>query len=1108
MRTLDSPSVDVTVDSPERRDSIASNASNNGSNFHSGLGETKHLMERLNIAQVKVKRLQRLEAALVDFFMEVMDRSENINASQPLEPESMFARGKRKEQFLKKAEGDPISLLNALRTHLRLKFAEQEAQEAATERRSLAENLTNQQKTAGHSRKNFSSLNSHLRTRRQQQTLLEKMNVELQEKRSRVEEAQQLIAKQRQEITVLQEARDTLIKAAQIQKSLDGIGSTGATTGNTADSAAATPSATTAAVSAAGASPSHTNGDFFGTPAENQALRRALRKYELKMAHTEAVNEERKREVQRLQQQLTGLRQSTQFQMYSRLEKESRHLRELADDLKKRLVESEADLLRTKGALKERESHMQKMRDEYARFFNAVQKQKQPTHYSPSKLGRTPSAMQLAAISQGNRSPQLPSRGTIMDAHSESSTAATNANSEHPYVVEHYRSEAARADRGSEALKLQIRRMMASEQLHKQKTRVLRAEKQNLIRERDQLRADLDHAKRYNTLQSIAMNRQQSQPSVENRKMGYTGVPQDVKLLQKRNAFLEERFRKSLQSNSALTTIGAVARLRNSISVPSGFDSADPAVIHEADSESTVAGHHDPPLQRHHPMFITKSRPASANTTVKKDSGGSFRTITKQDNVGSFRSLDTSTLQSLQQVKRATRLTRSMDGSFDGIDGPQHERVAKALEQVNGFRYRYHPPPQDDKKMLRFDSDDEEDLSDGEGDEDEISGDETQRHQRRRSSNEKAKHKNGNPDVPIMTLDDHIEKLLRTTRTLAMMKIANNTAGTIPSDSEDDSDEADDVVSDELSIGSLSSVGSPKHGASSGKLTSLGSLSLAGTPKHGASSGKLSSLGSNSSMGGRKSSLLGTAAMRLARTLSAFLCLPRAISYVDLEAITEKLLESPNDQFDDGEYADLIDCHVDSARDDEAHTETDEDDPIWKRRNSRPIRPLNLAEDPTDLELVGISLFLSVISPSLMFLLGTCSINGKYSQRQITLVASRVAMYFGVSLSGRLLGSTMNGSSTSLNFGRQGSGSTVASNPSIDEAAADIADSPFNEEEYVKWRTQVKDDYLAWLNAKVEARKRRKSRMKKVDPSKKPRWLLLYEASKNPTQKYRPDEKE
>lgn len=112
--------------------------------------------------------------------------------------------------------------------------------------------------------------------------------------------------------------------------------------------------------------------------------------------------------------------------------------------------------------------------------------------------------------------------------------------------------------------------------------------------------------------------------------------------------------------------------------------------------------------------------------------------------------------------------------------------------------------------------------------------------------------------------------------------------------------------------------------------------------------------------------------------------------------ITEKLLESPSDQFDDEEYADLIDYHVDSAREDEAHTETDEDEPIWKRRNSvqhatadailyqhspcvttnafvcreqRPVRPLNLAEDPTDLELVGARLLLlSTLSPPLISL--------------------------------------------------------------------------------------------------------------------------------------------
>ncbi|GMF65352.1 unnamed protein product [Phytophthora lilii] len=166
--------------------------------------------------------------------------------------------------------------------------------------------------------------------------------------------------------------------------------------------------------------------------------------------------------------------------------------------------------------------------------------------------------------------------------------------------------------------------------------------------------------------------------------------------------------------------------------------------------------------------------------------------------------------------------------------------------------------------MLRFDSDDDDDSCSDNDDDEVSSADEGLRRQHQQSSKEKTKRAIDEPAAPVLTLDDHIENLLRKTRTLAMLKIANNTAGTLPSDSEDDSDEADDVVSEELSIGSLSTVGSPKHGASSSKLSSLGSAS---------------------SMGGRQSSFLGTAAMRLARTLSAFLCLPRAISYVDLEAV-------------------------------------------------------------------------------------------------------------------------------------------------------------------------------------------------------------------------------
>lgn len=104
--------------------------------------QVKHLAERLNAAQIKIKRLNRLEAALVDFFMEVMDRStptaavsdssaHSVLGAPPSAEsfDSVFARQKRKEQFLRRADGDPISLLNALRTHLRIQFTTQTEQQ-------------------------------------------------------------------------------------------------------------------------------------------------------------------------------------------------------------------------------------------------------------------------------------------------------------------------------------------------------------------------------------------------------------------------------------------------------------------------------------------------------------------------------------------------------------------------------------------------------------------------------------------------------------------------------------------------------------------------------------------------------------------------------------------------------------------------------------------------------------------------------------------------------------------------------------------------------------------------------------------------------------------
>ncbi|KAG1707212.1 hypothetical protein DVH05_026406 [Phytophthora capsici] len=599
--------------------------------------------------------------------MEVMGRSENNSADRLVESESSFVRGKRKEQFLKKAEGDPISLLNMLRTHLRLQFAQQETQQTAAERRALAENLSSLQKEQdtrdkfqqlelmceqlkGQRKSLIDQLNQHevdqIRTRRQHQVILEKLHTHVQEERSRNQEAQLLVSKQQQELETMKEAREALLKVAQNQKSPDGSRTPGATSAGAGEGANAT-----AHLPASGTGATHSNSDFFGTPAENQTLRRALRKYEVKLAQAEAANEERKREVQRLQQQLTGLRQSTQLQMYSRLEKEAHNLRELSDDLKRRLSESEADLLRTKGALKERDIQVQKMRDEYARLFNAVQKQKQPAHYPPSKLARTASAAQLSLSQQSHSTHQpqkLPGAGLT---EGDVVATAASANGEHPYVVAYYLSEAARVERESEALKLQIRRMMASEQLHKQKTRVLRAEKQHLARQRDQLRADLDRAKKHSTMQSIAMSRQQSHLSTDKvaRKVGFTVAQQEVKHLQERNIFLEERYRKSLQSHSSLAAIGAVARLRSSVAVPSGFDLdvADPGESPELESDSDTirTDYHEDAIPSHNSAILAKTRPSSAQaTTVRIDNGGSFR------------SLDAATLHSLQQVRRTTRV--------------------------------------------------------------------------------------------------------------------------------------------------------------------------------------------------------------------------------------------------------------------------------------------------------------------------------------------------------------------------------------------------------------------------------------------------------------------
>ncbi|RLN91722.1 hypothetical protein BBJ28_00005834 [Nothophytophthora sp. Chile5] len=624
--------------------------------------QVKHLTERLNVAQVKVKRLHRLEAALVDFFMEVMDRSSNNvgvdDEASPPEIESSFARGKRKEQFLKKAEGDPISLLNALRTHLRLQFAEQKTQQGvATLRASKQTSLTQQKELDTRNelqrmelacstfkkkqdallRQLNQSESDQARTRRQHRTLLEKLNAQVQTLRSLEQAAQQLATSQQQELAALKEARDALVKAPRAQKPPLPDDGRPASTGTTAR----TPVDITTLQASA-------NGEFFGTPAENQTLRRALREYEFKMARMEAAQEDRKREVQRLQQQLIGLRQNTQLQKCASLEKEARRLRELAEELKTRLAESDAELLRTKGALKEREAHMQKMKDEYAKLFSAVQKQKPPSHYSPSRLQLPPTQqVQFQAQHPPSKLPEASSQ--LMD-HSGPSAAGTG---EHPYVVEHYRSVAARLERDVDALQLQIRHMMTSEHQHKQKTRVLRAEKEQLVRDRDQLREDLDRLARHSAMQSVAVDRRQQDASAAPRvfQVKPVGAPQEVKRLQKRNAFLEERFRTTLRTATTFSVVGVVGRLRSSRSTPAGLERGGDYAAFEDPEEDPDNEEADgrrtqqTPPQTSRSTALGETRLTSALATTSTKAGGT-----------SEWSLDPATLRSLQQVRRTTRV--------------------------------------------------------------------------------------------------------------------------------------------------------------------------------------------------------------------------------------------------------------------------------------------------------------------------------------------------------------------------------------------------------------------------------------------------------------------
>lgn len=248
--------------------------------------------------------------------------------------------------------------------------------------------------------------------------------------------------------------------------------------------------------------------------------------------------------------------------------------------------------------------------------------------------------------------------------------------------------------------------------------------------------------------------------------------------------------------------------------------------------------------------------------------------------------------------------------------------------------------------MLSFDSEDDDSDGDDGG--------------RRRKS--KVTSSGEDDEDARLTFDDHIDRILRKTRTIALLKIANNTADVLPedasfvydSDGDEDGDFADDdsfeTIDDEF-VGSAAKSTSPlQSSAARGSFRRNGSMRSSASGSHSSSSHKISHEES-------------AAAIRLVRTLSSFLSLPRVISYKDLEMvrrlssgaspldaalivpsltrcrrchrqITEKLLDEPSDTHDD--YGDLIDFHVDSARDAaNAGDDAGADDlPLWKRRNT------------------------------------------------------------------------------------------------------------------------------------------------------------------------------
>lgn len=468
------------------------------------------------------------------------------------------------------------------------------------------------------------------------------------------------------------------------------------------------------------------------------------------------MNDESKREIQRLQQQLGGYKHNAQAQAFEKLDKEFRRTRAQFEEAKKRLAESDVELLRTKAALKERDAKIQQMKGEYNKLFHALQRVKMPAQggssasansssSSPGKLARVTSTSSLGSNITNNGSTRLKpvastpsllatSRGSVASTPIESTvnnvTTAAMSSAEaltrqqandNPYLLEHYKACLEALEKEIEGFKIQIRKMIASEYRYKQKNRLFRLEKSQLVDTCDRLRMELEKAVLSSAKAITNVQRQQQLPpscsfsssrsdrsmlspsaaqqltatrlpfrqrqseGPENTTTGGGGsIVSEIKKLRQRNLFLEERFRAIVASAGAakdhkktsssggdgdgIKSRKQSVRLRPQSAAASTQKFIPEELLGSDCSESSSNGSENDEDAGGGSQFFDNStierqtRRQSSIMGIRQAPESQEPSLPKQIvpaaiiAADSFKSLDTATLQALQQVKTKVRV--------------------------------------------------------------------------------------------------------------------------------------------------------------------------------------------------------------------------------------------------------------------------------------------------------------------------------------------------------------------------------------------------------------------------------------------------------------------